>query len=226
MIRHDRYEFDAVLFDLYGTLVRSELPPHQDRLSTRIGVAEETLLRAFDITRSPRDVGTFASAEGDMAAILRTCEVEADPDFVRELTTAHLAFLMHTGVQLYDDTLPVLQKLRSCGIKTAIISNCDHWTRPVLTALALEREVDEVILSFEVGVKKPEAEIYRISLDRLAVPPERAVFVDDQCNYCDGAKAVGIRPHLIVRNLGHPNPNSGQYQIIERLADLLCDATE
>src|SRR5712692_4110795 len=111
MIRCDRYEFDAVLFDLYDTLVRSALPPNQDRLSTRIGVAEETLRRAFDLTRPTRHVGAFASAEGDMAALLRACEVEAEPDFVRELTTTHLAFLMRNGVQLYDDTLPVLQKL-------------------------------------------------------------------------------------------------------------------
>jgi putative hydrolase of the HAD superfamily len=197
------------------------LPPDQDRLSTRIGVVEETLRRAFDLTRSARHVGTFASAEGDMAAVLRACGVEPDPDFVRDLTTTHLAFLMRNGVQLHNDTLPVLHKLRACGIKTAIISNCDHWTRSVVTALTLEHEVDEVILSFEVGVKKPEAEIYRVSLDRLAVRPEQAVFVDDQSTYCEGARAVGIRPYLLVRNLGHDDPNSSPYHIIKRLDELL-----
>lgn len=217
----DRRKFEAVLFDLYDTLVWTVLPPDQERLSTRIGVAEETLLRAFDLTRPARHVGVFESAEGDMAAILRACGVEPDPDFVRDLTTNHLAFLMRNGVQLYDDTLPMLRKLQSCGIKTAIISNCDHWTRPVLTALLLEQEVDEVILSFEVGVKKPEAGIYRISLDRLAVRPEQAVFVDDQTDYCDGARAVGIRPHLIVRSLGRGDPNSGPYPSINRLDELL-----
>lgn len=221
MIRGNRDEFDAVLFDLYDTLVWSALPPVQERLSTRIGVAEETLQRAFDITRPARHVGTFASTEGDMAAILRTCGMEADPDCVRELTATHLAFLMRTGVQLYEDALPVLRTLRSRGIKTAIISNCDQWTRPVVTTLALEQEVDAVLLSCEVGVKKPDAAIYRICLERLAVRPERAVFVDDQAHYCDGARAVGIRPYLLVRNLEHRSPNSGPYRIIDRLDELL-----
>jgi putative hydrolase of the HAD superfamily len=221
MIRRDRYEFDAVLFDLYDTLVWSNLPPHQDRLSTRIGVTEETLRRAIDITGPSRHVGAFASAEGDMTAILRACGVEADSDFIRDLTLNHLAFLMRKGVQLYDDSLPVLRKLRSCGIKTAIISNCDHWTRSVLTALPLEEEVDEIILSFEVGLKKPEAEIYRLSLDRLAVRPERAVFVDDQPEYCKAASAFCIRPYLIVRNLGSSDTDDGPYQIIHRLDELL-----
>jgi putative hydrolase of the HAD superfamily len=89
------------------------------------------------------------------------------------------------------------------------MSNCDHWTRPVVTALTLEHEVDEVILSFEVGVKKPDAAIYRVSLDRLAVPSERAVFVDDQADYCDGARAVGIRPYLIVRHPSRGDSKSG-----------------
>jgi putative hydrolase of the HAD superfamily len=221
MIQRGSYEFEAVLFDLYDTLVWSALPPAQDRLSMRIGVTEETLWRAFAITRPARHVGAFASAEGDMAAIVRACGVEANPDFVRELTTTYLAFLMCNGVQLYDETLPVLRKLRSCGLKTAIISNCDHWTRPVVTALALEHEVDEVFLSFEVGVKKPDAEIYRVCLERLAARPERTAFVDDQANYCDGARAVGICPYLLVRNFGCRNPHSGPYQIIDRLDNLL-----
>jgi len=217
----DRREFDAVLFDLYDTLVWTVLPPEQDCLSTRIGVAEETLLQAFAVTRSARNVGAFASAEGDMAAVMRACGVVPEPDFVRDLTTTHLDFLMRTGVQLYDDTLPVLRKLRSRGIKTAIISNCDHWTRPLLTALTLEQEVDEVILSFEVGVKKPEAGIYRLGLDRLGVRPDRAVFVDDQSDYCNGARTVGIRPYFLVRDLGRGDLNSDPYPIIERLDELL-----
>jgi putative hydrolase of the HAD superfamily len=221
MIGRDRYEFDAVLFDLYDTLVWSDLPPHQDRLSTRIGVTEETLRRAFDATGPSRHVGAFGSAEGDMAAILRACGVDAGSNFIRDLTLNHLAFLMRNGVQLYDDTLPVLRKLRSCGIKTAIISNCDHWTRSVFTALPLEQEVDEIILSFEVGLKKPDAEIYRLSLNRLGVQPERAVFVDDQSEYCEGARALGIRPHLIIRNLESSNPDDGRCQIIHRLDELL-----
>ena len=57
-----------------------------------------------------------------------------------------------------------------------------------------------MILSFAVRSMKPEPEIYRLALDALGDPdPSRAVFVDDQVLYCDGAKAVGLDTYLILR---------------------------
>lgn len=66
-------------------------------------------------------------------------------------------------------------------------------------ALGLEREVDVVVLSCEVGVKKPEAGIYQTALERLGVPPDRTAFVDDLVDYCAGAEALGIRSYRILR---------------------------
>ena len=47
---------------------------------------------------------------------------------------------------------------------------------------------------------KPDPAIYRAALEQLGgVPPERAVFVDDQPPYCDGATAIGLDARLILR---------------------------
>ena len=82
----------------------------------------------------------------------------------------------------------------SRGVKTALVSNCSHSTRPVVERLGLEEVFDRVVLSFEVRAMKPDPAIYRAALEQLGgVPPERAVFVDDQPPYCDGATAVGTR---------------------------------
>ena len=131
--------FAAVLFDLYDTLMRSWQPPYQQQLSTRLGVSPETLLRAFATTRPTRWIGACGSAEGDMTAVVRTCGLDPPPEFVRELTAAHLEFLS-TGrsVEWSDDALPLLASLRARGIKTAIVSNCDHWTQPVSAAQDLD----------------------------------------------------------------------------------------
>ena len=57
-----------------------------------------------------------------------------------------------------------------------------------------------MILSVEVRAMKPEPAIYRLTLDRLGVEDaSRAVFVDDQTSYCDGAAAVGLQTYLILR---------------------------
>jgi putative hydrolase of the HAD superfamily len=70
--------------------------------------------------------------------------------------------------------------------------------------LGLEREADAIVLSFEVGVAKPDAGIYRAALDALGARPEEALFVDDQAAYCEGAEALGIRSFLIVREDADP----------------------
>ena len=55
---------------------------------------------------------------------------------------------------------------------------------------------DEIVLSFEVGMAKPETGIYGHTVKLLGVLPEECVFVDDTQLYCDGAKAVGMQSIL------------------------------
>ena len=75
--------------------------------------------------------------------------------------------------------------------------------------LGLEREADAIVLSFEVGVAKPDPGIYRAALDALDAQAEEAVFVDDQVAYCRGAEALGIRSYLIRR--GDADPAEGMF---------------
>ncbi len=216
---------DGVLLDLYDTLAYGMWPEVERQLSTRLGVSDEVLLRAFALTRPERGTGRFAGPEEDMAALVRACGLEADPAFVHELTEAHMRYLAGGGVRLFDDSLRTLRSLRAAGIKTAVVSNCDHWTRPVVDGLRLEEETDQVVLSFEVGVLKPDPAIFRFALDRLGVGPDRAAFVDDQLVYCDGASALGLRTFLIVRDAesvqGRATSANG-HTLIHDLAPLLA----
>ncbi len=194
---------DAVLLDLYDTLAWTEWPELRDLMCTRIGVGPETLLRAFDMTRPDRGQGRYDGLEEDWAAVLDACGVDPAPSLVAELIELERDFLV-TGVKLHDDSLPTLRGLRAKGIQTAVVSNCSRSTRGVVDRLGLEDEVDAVILSFEVGSTKPDPAIYRAALGRLEVAPERAVFVDDQARYCDGARSIGIRSFLIIRDGAAP----------------------
>jgi putative hydrolase of the HAD superfamily len=81
-----------------------------------------------------------------------------------------------------------------------------------------------VLLSFEVGVAKPDAGIYRAALDALGAQPEGSVFVDDQAGYCDGAEALGIRSILILRDDADPvegTSAAGDREVIHDLRSLL-----
>jgi putative hydrolase of the HAD superfamily len=193
----------AVLLDLYDTLVWTEWPKLRELIEDRAGLSRVDLLSAFDSTRAERSVGAFGSMEGDFRAVLRAAGVEDADERAGPLAELATGFL-EDGVHLWDDSLPVLRELRSRGIGTAIVSNCDHGTRPVVERLGLDAEADAVVLSFEAGVAKPDSGIYRIALDALGARAEEAVFVDDQARYCDGAAALGIGTFIVLRHEAAP----------------------
>jgi HAD superfamily hydrolase (TIGR01509 family) len=55
---------------------------------------------------------------------------------------------------------------------------------------------DGVVISGEVGLHKPDPEIFLMGAERIGVPVEECVFVDDLRENCDGAAAVGMTPIL------------------------------
>jgi putative hydrolase of the HAD superfamily len=211
---------DAVLLDLYDTIARTHWGKLSERITAELGVNKADLFRAYELTRAARGVGTYESAEGDMTAIVEAAGVDPDPALIMRLLDMERAFT-ETGVELYEDSLPVVREIRARGARTALISNCSHSTRPIVDRLGLDEEFDEILLSFEVGIHKPDAGIYREALRRLGdVAPERSVFVDDQPPYCDGAAVLGIATFLIDRS-GDGTPDLNGHRVIRDLRALL-----
>jgi putative hydrolase of the HAD superfamily len=193
----------AILIDLYDTLVASDWHLWRDLLARHVGMEPATLGRAFDETRPDRSVGAFATEEDDTRAVLEAAGLTHDAGHVRELVRIERDF-MTTGVRLYGDSLPTVRALRAEGVKTVLVSNCSHNTRPVVARLDLKREFDALILSLEVGARKPQRAIYQAALDAIGSQAAEAIFVDDQADYCDGARALGIDTRLIIRPDAHP----------------------
>lgn len=190
--------YDAVLLDLYDTLVWSDWHSWQGRMSDLLGISDDDMGRAFSLTRPARSVGANPDVEADMRAVLNAADVEPSSELLAQVLT--LERDMAESVRLYDDSLEVVRALRQRGVPTALVSNCSHNTRPIVDRLGLEREFDVVILSFEVGAMKPDPRIYHEALARIGDPdPARCVFVDDQVRYCDGAAAIGLQTYVILR---------------------------
>jgi putative hydrolase of the HAD superfamily len=79
---------------------------------------------------------------------------------------------------------------RSRGIRTGLISNSvgtDNYDRAVLDEL-----FDATVISGEVGLHKPQPEIFLLGAERIGLAPAECVFVDDLRENCLGAEAVGM----------------------------------
>ncbi|HPY24842.1 MAG TPA: HAD-IA family hydrolase [Mycobacterium sp.] len=87
---------------------------------------------------------------------------------------------------VYPDTVAVLDGLRANGIRTAVVSNIAWDVRSVLVSAGTD--ADEYVLSYQVGVAKPDRGIFEVALSRLGVDAGHAVMVGDSVEN-DGAAA-------------------------------------
>jgi HAD superfamily hydrolase (TIGR01509 family) len=85
------------------------------------------------------------------------------------------------------------RELREAGVRVGLLSNSWGNTYPREQIDAL---FDPVVISGEVGLRKPLAGIYELTLRRLGVPAGRVVFVDDAEPNVLGARSTGMRALL------------------------------
>lgn len=83
--------------------------------------------------------------------------------------------------------------LRAAGLRVGLLSNSWGNTYP---RERIDAAFDTVVISGEVGLRKPQAEIYEHALARLGLPAEATAFVDDAEPNLAGARAVGLRTVL------------------------------
>jgi HAD superfamily hydrolase (TIGR01509 family) len=186
------------LLDLYDTIVWTDWAAVSAWLSKRLEVAQEALFRAYLETRPERGRGLHGSVVGDVKAIAVASGSRLQGSELVRLSDDLVAF-MSGSVRYYDEVLPTLREWRASGFRVAVISNCDHITRPVVEHLGLEREVDAVLLSCELGLRKPEAALFAEGLRRLDARVEDGLFVDDQPDYLEGADRLGLLALQVVR---------------------------
>jgi epoxide hydrolase-like predicted phosphatase len=96
---------------------------------------------------------------------------------------------LFAGLQPDQTMLDAVGRAREAGVPTGLISNSwvmDHYTDEIRGLF------DAVVISAEVGLHKPQPEIYLLAAERLGVAPDDCVFVDDLRENCAGAEAVGM----------------------------------
>lgn len=78
--------------------------------------------------------------------------------------------------------------------RTGILSNAGSDARSMFTSIfGFDRMVDEMIISAEEGVAKPDERIYQIALEKMGVEADEAVFLDDLAANVEAALKMGIR---------------------------------
>lgn len=122
----------------------------------------------------------------------------------------------------YDDTIDFLKDLREMDVRTGVISNWDLTARGILEKNGMTDLFDDIVISSEVEIEKPNPDIFKISLTNLNLSGDQVLYVGD--NYFDdviGANALGIKTLLIDRNSNKDDYSEGDFHKITRLKEIL-----
>ena len=181
----------------WGGVLTSDIRPSVKRWADKYGV---------DLSAYGKAIGEWLGPEGEMEALvnpihaLERGEMEV-PHFeevlARELTR-------HTGVEhgatdllqrMFEefehahDMNALVRRAHERGLRTALLSNSwgDFYPRDLWDGM-----FDVVVISGEVGMRKPEAGIFALTLDQLDLRADECVFVDDLRHNIDAAAALGM----------------------------------
>jgi epoxide hydrolase-like predicted phosphatase len=94
------------------------------------------------------------------------------------------------GMEPEETMVEALRRARAAGLKTGLISN--SWGRGRYDRSMFGELFDGVVISGEVGLHKPQPQIFELGAERVGLLPSQCVFVDDLRENCEGAEAVGM----------------------------------
>jgi putative hydrolase of the HAD superfamily len=192
---------DAILFDLFGTLVRFSFEEF-DALTRETAAAFGCDTDAFARAMNQHYVAV-ETGEIDVGALLaRSCQASGGP--VAAAALAHAERRWHefqaTQMDAWHDAESVLCRVRELGMRVGLVSNAPPPVHEVWARSSLAPLVDATAFSYQVGMRKPDPRIYLGVCRELGVEPARSLFIGDgSSRELDGAREAGLHALQIRR---------------------------
>lgn len=184
----------AVIFDCFGVLYRSSA----DELYNRCVPERRNELHNV---RLQRDRG-YIHYEEYLDATAKLLEISTGQ--VRQITeSSHIR-----NEQLFE----YIRTIDRSRLRVGMLSNIgDTTVNQLFTNEELAELFDATVLSYKVGMVKPDPAIYRLMAERLGTNEDSCVMIDDGENNCTGAKHVGMEAIHFTTN----------EEVIQKLEELI-----
>jgi putative hydrolase of the HAD superfamily len=191
-------KYQAVIFDLFGTLVPSfterEYRSILSQMAEILNVPAHDFEVSWSKTFSESILGVIPGVEAKIGKTGGIMDVEFAADQIKaaaEVMTGYSASCMLPRPGAFE----VLSQIKRKGLKTGLISDCtpdapELWKKTVLAPL-----VDVTVFSCLVGLRKPDPRIYRLAVRQLSVEPAGCLYVGDGASHeLAGALEAGMYP--------------------------------
>lgn len=191
-VSSDTRRFEALIVD-FGGVLTNPLQESFEAFATSLDIELQDLVRvmlplytgASDDLVERFETGTLDEGDFD-AELARRLEVASD----RPVEAEGLVHRIFSGVHLEPSMLEALVMIRRHGFKTALLSN--SWGMSGYPKDRFQDLFDVVVISGEVGLRKPDPAIFELVVERLGVAAAGCVFVDDHPGHLEPAKQAGM----------------------------------
>jgi putative hydrolase of the HAD superfamily len=185
----------AVISD-FGGVLTTPLVESFMAFQDKTGITTEVLGKGMQAaTEANGDNPLFEMERGEITEVA----------FLEKLTDSLEPLLghrpeMHRFKEIYFEALnpnpamiELMRELKDAGYRMAMLTNnVQEWEPLWRPMLPVDEIFETVVDSGFVGCRKPESRIYAITLDRIALPAESCLFVDDVKINCEGAERAGM----------------------------------
>lgn len=212
-------KYQAVIFDLFGTLVdKLSLREHKNMLgqmASVLSVPTDDFIKLWFDTFNERGLGIFQSLKENIDYICQKLNLPtADPQATRaaKINIEYTARSMKPRPYATE----LLAQLKSASYKTGLITNCGAEIPKITNDMPFAPWLDVAVFSSLEGVQKPDPHIYQIAVARLGVKPEDCLYIGDGDSHeLTGASQAGMYP-VLIRN---PDENRTDVHRIDFEAD-------
>ena len=169
----------------WGGVMTTDLFASFRAFCEQAGLEPDTIRRRFREDRESRDL-LIALETGKLP------EEEFEPRFAAKLGIDGVGLIdrLFAGSKVDERMVGAVAAAREAAIRTGVISN--SWGTRRYDRSLLSKLFHGIVISGEVGMRKPAPEIYRLGADRIGVAPQDCVFVDDLSFNLEPAAELGM----------------------------------
>jgi putative hydrolase of the HAD superfamily len=186
----------AIVSD-FGGVLTTPLLGSFERVQDEIEIPAESLgkaLRAATEERGDNPLFELERGELEEVAFLELLATELEPLLGRRPHLHRFREVYFDALDPNEPMIALMRELKASGLKMAMLTNNVREWEPLWRSMMPVDEIfEEVVDSAFVSCRKPEGRIYRLTLERIGLPAEACLFIDDLQVNCEGAEKAGMR---------------------------------